>query len=376
MLPRADFSSQPDAAAAELFASVRAPAPCTRMNVASAAAASTARTTRLVTSPPSLRFPLPGREPRHRRRRYGRRGGDAEVTKWGLVVLSGQPRARQRGVQRGPATQSLFRQTLLQPARLGSTEQTARFGLDESHPVDHQLERRLGRAPRLVRADGEEPLELTLVAAERLEAFLDRPQQLGYRLADALLQVAVAPSRPLGDADRLHEAIVEALGDVARQLEMLALVVADRHEVGLVEQDVAGHQDGIREEPGRDELLALGLLLELHHAAQLAVARHGRKEPRRFGVRGHVALTEDRRPLRVEPAREEQCREIERRAAQLSRVVLDRDRVQVDDAEEAVPGLLGLHVLAKPPAVVAEGLPAGGLNAGEDAWFEGGHRDS
>src|SRR2546423_14773520 len=84
MLPRADFSSQPDAAAAELFASVRAPAPCTRMNVASAAAASAAGTTRLVTSPPSVRFPLPGREPRHRRRRYGRRGGDAEVTKWGL----------------------------------------------------------------------------------------------------------------------------------------------------------------------------------------------------------------------------------------------------------------------------------------------------
>ena len=36
---------------------------------------------------------------------------------------------------------------------------------------------------------------------------------------------------------------------------MLALVVADRHEFGLVEQDVAGHQHGIREERGRDEFL-------------------------------------------------------------------------------------------------------------------------
>src|SRR6266566_132945 len=134
MLPRADLSWQPDATVAELFASVRAPAPCTRMNVATAAAATAARTTRLVNFPSLCSVPLSEREPRHRRRRYGRRGSDAEVTKWGL-----------------------------EPARLGRAEQAARFGLDEAHPVDHQLEGRLGCAPGLVRSDREEPLELPLV---------------------------------------------------------------------------------------------------------------------------------------------------------------------------------------------------------------------
>ena len=89
--------------------------------------------------------------------------------------------------------------------------------------------------------------------------------------------------------------------------------------------------------PGGDELLPVALLLELRHPAELAVARHRREQPRRLGVRGHVALREDRRALRVEAGREEQRREVERALAQVGRVVVDRDRVQVDDAEERPP---------------------------------------
>ena len=54
---------------------------------------------------------------------------------------------------------------------------------------------------------------------------------------------------------------------------MLALVLADRHHIDVVEQDVRGLQDGIGEEADGDELLLLGLVLELRHAAELAVAR-------------------------------------------------------------------------------------------------------
>ena len=89
--------------------------------------------------------------------------------------------------------------------------------------------------------------------------------------------------------ERLAEAAVEALGDVARELEVLPLVVADRDDVGLVEQDVAGHQHGVVEEPGGDELLLLGLLLELRHSAQLAEARdraQAARRPRRAPGRG------------------------------------------------------------------------------------------
>ena len=73
--------------------------------------------------------------------------------------------------------------------------------------------------------------------------------------------------RPSAPAEGLAVARVEALGDVARELEVLALVVADRDDVGLVQEDVAGHQHRVREEPGRDELLVGGLVLELRHAS-------------------------------------------------------------------------------------------------------------
>ena len=74
-----------------------------------------------------------------------------------------------------------------------------------------------------------------------------------------LIRRAVLGDRDLGHDERLAEALVEALGDVARELDVLALVVADRDEVGLVEQDVAGHQHGVGEEAGGDEVLLGGL---------------------------------------------------------------------------------------------------------------------
>ncbi len=107
------------------------------------------------------------------------------------------------------------------------------------------------------------------------------------------------------DRERLAEALVEALGDVAGQLDVLALVVADRDDLGLVEEDVARHQHRVGEEAGRDEVLALRLLLELRHPPQLAEARHGAQQPGGLGVRGDVALREDGRAVGVEARGEE-----------------------------------------------------------------------
>src|SRR5215217_2393610 len=105
---------------------------------------------------------------------------------------------------------------------------------------------------------------------------LGRPAGRGH-LPVRLLQVH--DPRPdlgvdaLGQHEGLAEARVEPLGDVARQLQVLALVVADRDLVRLVEQDVAGHQDGVGEQRGADEVLLVDLVLELRHPTQLAVAR-------------------------------------------------------------------------------------------------------
>ncbi len=147
---------------------------------------------------------------------------------------------------------------------------------------------------------------------------------------------------------------------------MLPLVVSDRDEVGLVEQDVAGHQHRVREEPGRDDPVLLGLLLELRHPAELSEARHRAQQPGGLGVGDHVALDEDGRALGIKAGGEEHRGEVERPLAQVGRVVLDGDRVEVDDAEERVAELLGRGVLAEAAAVVAEVLRAGRLDAGED----------
>ena len=87
-----------------------------------------------------------------------------------------------------------------------------------------------------------------------------------------MIRAPTAGIRCLGHDEDLAEARVEADRDVAHQLEVLALVVADRHLVGAVGEHVGRHQHRVEEQPGGDQL-ALGgrLLLELVHAVEVAV---------------------------------------------------------------------------------------------------------
>ena len=93
------------------------------------------------------------------------------------------------------------------------------------------------------------------------------------------------------------ERLVETLRDVAGQLDVLALVVADRYLLGVVQQDVGRHQDGIVEQADTDRLLPLPafgrLLLELRHASQLTEGRDAVEDPCELRVRAHVALYEE-----------------------------------------------------------------------------------
>ena len=63
-----------------------------------------------------------------------------------------------------------------------------------------------------------------------------------------------AGSPPSGTDERVAVAAVEADGDVAGELDVLALVVADGHLVGVVEQDVGRLQRGVGEQSAGDEL--------------------------------------------------------------------------------------------------------------------------
>src|SRR5438128_6387444 len=78
-----------------------------------------------------------------------------------------------------------------EPARPRGAEEAPRLGLDEAHPLVHQLERRLARAPRLLRSDREQPLQPALVGAQGLEALAHRGQQIDHPLADGLPELPV-----------------------------------------------------------------------------------------------------------------------------------------------------------------------------------------
>jgi hypothetical protein len=84
---------------------------------------------------------------------------------------------------------------------------------------------------------------------------------------------------------RVGEVVVELLGDVAGQLQVLFLVLADRHMGGAVEQDVGSHQARIGEQAERGVLAVLaGLVLELRHAVHPADAGDAVEDPGQLGV--------------------------------------------------------------------------------------------
>ena len=108
------------------------------------------------------------------------------------------------------------------------------------------------------------------------------------------------------------------------------------------------------------------LVLELGHPGRLAVPGDAAQHPRELGVLGHVALDEERALLRVEADRDQLGDRDEGALAQHGRVVLDGDRVQVDDAVERVVVVLQRHPLPQGTEVVAEMERVGGrLDAGQ-----------
>ena len=142
--------------------------------------------------------------------------------------------------------------------------------------------------------------------------------------------------------ERLAEGVVEADGDVACELHVLLLVLAHRHRVGLVEQDVGGLQHRVVEQRHADALALLpgGLVLELRHAPQLAHVGDGVEQPHHLAVGRHVALHEQDGALRIDARGEQQVDQVDGVAPQLGAHLAHGDGVQVDGAVDAVVRLL------------------------------------
>ncbi len=83
-----------------------------------------------------------------------------------------------------------------------------------------------------------------------------------------------------------------------------------------------------------------------------------------------VGLAKEDAALGVEARGQEDRRRVVQALAEVGGLVRDRDRVKVDEAEDALAPLLRLDVLGDRPDVVAQVLAPGGLDAAEDAHGE------
>jgi hypothetical protein len=161
------------------------------------------------------------------------------------------------------------------------------------------------------------------------------------------------------------------LADVAGELEVLLLVLADRHVGRLVDQDIGRHQHRIGVEADRRGFTVLArLLLELRHAVHPADAGDAVEHPGKLGMRRHHRLVEDDVLGAVDARGEEGRGDLARLARQHPGVHRHRDGVLVDHAVQALVVVLQAGEVADRAEIVAEMQVAGGLYTGKDATLE------
>ena len=167
------------------------------------------------------------------------------------------------------------------------------------------------------------------------------------------------------------EIIVELLRDVARELKVLLLILADRHMRGAIDENVGRHQRRIGVEADRRILAVLArLLLELRHPIEPAQPRHAVEYPGEFGVLRHLALIEHDVFFRVDAAGEERRGDLTDGTRKLGRVLPGCDRMQIDDAIDAVVAVLQFGKALDGAEVIAKMQVAGRLDAGKNQFLE------
>src|ERR1035438_6148127 len=174
-----------------------------------------------------------------------------------------------------------------------------------------------------------------------------------------------------GDHEGVAIKRIEALGDVAGELEVLGLVFADRDNAGLVEQDVGGHEDRILKQAIADGFLFGGLNLVLGHALQPADRGDAGEHPGELGVGWDGGLYHDGAGLRVDAGGQIDGGDLRNLGAKLRGFLENSDGVQVDDAEDAFVLVLDADPIFERAEVIPNVEIAGRLHAGEDSCFHG-----
>ena len=133
---------------------------------------------------------------------------------------------------------------------------------------------------------------------------------------------------------RVHR--VPAPGDLPGQLEVLDLVLAHRHRVGVVQQDVRRLEDGIAEQTGRNTLEPFGLIFELGHPLQLTQRRDRGEQPVELGMLRHADWTNRMVRVRVDPRGEQADGHVSGPGGEERHVVWKGDGVQIHHADDGI----------------------------------------
>jgi len=172
----------------------------------------------------------------------------------------------------------------------------------------------------------------------------------------------------LGQHEGFAHLVVEALGHIARELEVLLLVLAHGHHLCIVQQDVRRHEHGVGKKPAVHVLQPVGLVLEAVGQGQARVGEEAIEVPGELGDLGHIALAVEHGALGIQPAGEPGGRHAVRVVAQHGGLLDLGERMQVGDEQEAVVAGLaaGVDGGADGAEHVAQVGRAGALDAGED----------
>ncbi len=175
--------------------------------------------------------------------------------------------------------------------------------------------------------------------------------------------------------------VVEARGHVARHFNVLDLVSAHRHLMGVEHQNVRAHEHGVHEQAGGHARVGLfprrGVFVDRRFvgvgAVEHAFASHASQEPGQLGDFGHIALAVKRHVLRVQAAGQPSCGDFQRGALHARGVTHLDEGVVVGQKVKAfnVGQATGAHGGPNGTHVVAQVGCARGGDAGENAG--GGH---
>ena len=212
-------------------------------------------------------------------------------------------------------------------------------------------------------------------AADLIGLGEDRDRVVGA-LAHLALTVRAQDHRSVAeDRLRLGEdrsvSAVEGPHDLAAELQVRRLVLADRHAGGLVDGDIGRLEDRVVEQP-HAVLDAVLTLLLIGGCPFRPRDRHDRVEdPGELRVLGQVRLTDEGALLRVEAHRQQVEHHLVGELAQERAVVDGRQGVEVDDGVDRVELVLKRHVVDLRSKVIAQVRGAGGLNPAQDALAGG-----